>query len=110
MAGGSKPGERRGGRQKGTRNKRTLLAKTMADAFLKRGICPADVLALAVDGKVKSDIRLRAISIALPYLYAQKAAELRLGGVAGAPIEVGPIQIVIDYGDSDSGNIPDQAA
>ena len=35
--GGSKPGERRGGRQKGTTNKRTLYSAAVRDAVLNKG-------------------------------------------------------------------------
>lgn len=72
----------------------------MSEGLLRNGVDPVDVLAQAALGKVKSDIRVKAAHILMPYLHAAKAAELRIGGVAGAPIEQGPIQIRIDYGDS----------
>ena len=96
------------GRKKGSVNKRTTLARTVAEGLQKAGVCPVDVLAKALSGTIKSDLKIKAAHILMPYLHAAKAAELRIGGVAGAPLEHGPIQIVIDYGDSSSGDISNQ--
>jgi hypothetical protein len=45
MAGrGSKPGERRGGRQKGTPNRRTVELARIADKAASKGITPLEVM------------------------------------------------------------------
>jgi hypothetical protein len=78
MARGSKPGERRGGRQKGTPNKKTVAAMQAAEEAgrvlaenLGDKCFPGDAHALAMalykDTTQPIEIRLEALKAALPY-------------------------------------------
>ncbi len=85
---GSKPGERRGGRQKGTPNKATAEIKA---AFQKHG----DELVRALLDLTKSDderVRLGAIQAALDRGWGRPSQAVT--GEGGD----GPVQIVVDTG------------
>jgi hypothetical protein len=73
--GGSKPGERRGGRKHGTRNKRTL--ETLS--LLADGESPcAFALNLMGDTEQPIKVRLEAAKIAAPYIHPRPQPERRL--------------------------------
>jgi hypothetical protein len=68
---GSKPGERRGGRQPGTPNKTTTLMNTaFAAATSNPELLPLDFfLAVMRDPSIPSDWRFRAAQAAAPYVH-----------------------------------------
>jgi hypothetical protein len=73
MPRGSKPGERRGGRQRGTPNKKTLIKNALflaAAADLNRS--PLDyMLALMRDPQVPLDLRIEVAVAAAPFVHAR---------------------------------------
>src|SRR5262245_21302231 len=71
MPRGSKPGERRGGRQPGTPNKTTVLAHTaFAAATSKPELSPPDFfLAVMRDPSISADWQFRAAQAAAPYVH-----------------------------------------
>ena len=68
---GSRPRERRGGRKKGTPNKKTAYVRAvMAAHSANPNVCPMDVmLAVMRDPHVALDIRVRMALKALPHLH-----------------------------------------
>jgi hypothetical protein len=69
---GSRPGERRGGRKKGSRNKRTRIIAEQARA---EGITPLEyVLRIMRDEKADPRERFQAAVSALPYVHPRLAA------------------------------------
>lgn len=104
MARGAKPGERRGGRAKGTTNKATEKRREVAMRALEEGISPLDVmlrtmrsewnLAQASDGKLDAEHAKAACSIAkecAPYVHPRLAAvehsgDFGLKGVSDADL------------------------
>jgi polar amino acid transport system substrate-binding protein len=85
MPRGSKPGERRGGRQKGTPNKRTALKRALTIATLDSAhISPLDLnLALMRNTSLALEYRVTAALEALPYVHAR----LRRRSTARRPAE-----------------------
>ena len=89
MPRGSKPGERRGGRQKGTPNKKTVLK----DAVFLAAAAGADVspldfmLGLMRDPKVPVDLRLDMAVAAAPFVHAKPQAPRQ---VLTDPMRCGP--------------------
>src|SRR5689334_86463 len=86
---GSRPGERRGGRQKGTPNKKTAYVRTVMAAHLANpNLTPIDLmLAVMRDPHVALDTRVKMALKALPRLHRK----LRVGDPAsGAGHERGP--------------------
>jgi hypothetical protein len=73
MPRGSKPGERRGGRQRGTPNKRTLLRNAAINAAaLNPDVSPLDfLLGVMRDPNVSPELRMRAAQVAAPYVHAK---------------------------------------
>jgi hypothetical protein len=71
MPSGSKPGERRGGRQPGTLNKKTALVNTaFAAAASSPGLSPLDFfLAVMRDPSIPPDWRFKAAQAAAPYVH-----------------------------------------
>jgi hypothetical protein len=71
MPRGSKPGERRGGRQLGTPNKTTVLANTaFAAATSNPELSPLDFfLAVMRDPSIPADWRFKAAQAAAPYFH-----------------------------------------
>lgn len=82
--GGSKPGERRGGRQRGTPNVKT--AATVA-AIEASGLTPLDYM-LSVLRNAENDqaIRLDAAHKAAPYVHA-RLSTVDVGNKDGVPLE-----------------------
>lgn len=87
MPRGSRPGERRGGRQKGTKNKRTVILGTAKEAMLQEGCNPLVVLAKAANGEIKSDLRVRAASELAKYGWPMLNRN-ELSGVGGGPVQM----------------------
>lgn len=71
MPRGSKPGERRGGRQRGTPNKKTALVKVaFAAATSNADLSPLDfLLGVMRDPSVSPDLRMRAAEVAARYVH-----------------------------------------
>lgn len=78
MPRGARPGERRGGRQVGSRNKRGRDGETYARAIIEDPTVQAKLLAMAQDGTLSPDV----LKTFLAYAF-------------GKPVEV------VDVGDSD---------
>jgi hypothetical protein len=86
--GGSKPGERRGGRKVGSKNKRTILALSVRERLEELGCDPLEILArIAEDPKSGADVRVRAAAELSRYLWPQRKA-VELSGANGGPISV----------------------
>lgn len=69
---GSQPGERRGGRQKGVPNKRTMAKVAEVEAS---GLTPLDyMLSVMRDAENDQDVRFEAAKAAGPYVHARLAA------------------------------------
>jgi hypothetical protein len=83
MPRGSKPGERRGGRKRGTPNKKTLLKNAVfLAAAAEPNRSPLDfMLALMRDPQVSLDLRIKMAAQAAPYVHArpESARNKRLG-------------------------------
>src|SRR6266571_960038 len=73
MPHGSRPGERRGGRQRGTPNKKTLLKNAVfCAAAADPNRSPLDfMLALMRDPQVPLDLRLEMAAAAAPFVHAK---------------------------------------
>ena len=73
MPRGSRPGERRGGRQRGTPNKKTALMKAaFAAAASNADLTPLDfMLGIMKDTTVLPQLRLKAAEAAAPYVHAK---------------------------------------
>ena len=73
MPRGSKPGERRGGRQPGTPNKKTALVNTAFNAATSNpDLSPLDFLLRVMrDASVSPDWRIKAAQAAAPYVHAK---------------------------------------
>lgn len=70
--GGSKPGERRGGRQKGTPNKKT---QEKINAIVNSGLTPLDyMLSVLRDESLPDDMRLQAARDSAPYVHPRLSA------------------------------------
>ena len=70
---GSKPGERRGGRQPGTPNKKTALVNAAFDAATSNpDLSPLDfLLGVMRDASLPPDWRIKAAQSALPYVHVK---------------------------------------
>src|ERR1700726_5094856 len=84
MPRGSKPGERRGGRQRGTPNKKTARMNAAIDAAAANpAISPLDfLLGIMRDPASSSELRIRAAAQAAPFIHA-KPGTARPGDPAG---------------------------
>ena len=73
MPRGSKPGERRGGRQPGTPNKKTALVNAAFDAATSNpDLSPLDfLLGVMRDASLPPDWRIKAAQSALPYVHVK---------------------------------------
>jgi hypothetical protein len=73
MPRGSKPGERRGGRQPGTPNRKTALVNAAFDAATSNpDLSPLDfLLGVMRDPSISPDLRIKAAQAAAPYLHAK---------------------------------------
>ena len=80
--GGAKPGERRGGRQKGTKNKKN--AETVANIEAS-GLTPLEfMLDVLRDGEQDTQVRFEAAKAAAPYVHPRLAAVEHTGKDGGA--------------------------
>jgi hypothetical protein len=80
MPRGSKPGERRGGRQRGTPNKKTALRNAALAAAAAKS--PLEFLCgIMSDPRVSSELRIKAAQAALPFVHAKPGT--RPGDPAG---------------------------
>ena len=102
MPSGSRPGERRGGRQKGTQNKKTLAHLARAEKVAESGVTPVEIITHAmryrykqavapVDQDGNGDIDMEAMresvtfaAIVAPYIHP------RLQAIAPAPVQPPP--------------------
>ena len=83
MPSGSKPGERRGGRQKGTRNKRESLRQ---QAIEQTGVTPLEfMLGVMANADNSPLMRLDAAKSAAPYVHA-RLQSVTLGGDPENPL------------------------
>lgn len=81
--GGAKPGERRGGRKKGTKNKKN--AETVAKIEAS-GLTPLEfMLDVLRDGAAETAVRFEAAKAAAPYVHPRLAA-VEHTGQGGGPI------------------------
>src|ERR1700737_952170 len=73
MPRGSKPGERRGGRQRGTPNKKAALrSAALAAAAANPDISPLDfLLGIMRDPNVTSELRIKVAQAAAPFIHAK---------------------------------------
>ena len=84
---GSAPGERRGGRQKGSPNKRTT-ARAAAQRLEKAGETPLDFLSRVYrDEAQEIDLRVEAAKAAAPYVHP-RLASIDLANKDGRPLVV----------------------
>jgi hypothetical protein len=74
MPRGSQPGERRGGRQPGTPNKKTALVNAAFDAATSNpDLSPLDfLLGVMRDASLPPDCRMKAAQTALPYVHVKR--------------------------------------
>ena len=83
--GGSKPGERRGGRCKGTPNKRTL---AVAEVLGELGLDPIKQMGqIAMDERVEVSIRVQVLKELCQYI-APKRKAVAITGEDGRPLEL----------------------
>jgi len=93
MPRGSKPGERRGGRQKGTPNKKN---QALIDRLKELGCDPIEDMALVCkEAKAEGDhnLLLSAAKELAQYVYPKRKA-VELTGDDGGPLEIKGIQVV----------------
>ena len=75
MSRGSAPGERRGGRKRGTPNRRTAFARRVADLAAQSEDTPLDyLLSVMRDVEAPTDQRLEAAKAAAPYVHPKLSA------------------------------------
>lgn len=97
MPRGAKPGERRGGRAKGTRNKKT---EAQIEAVKEQGMTPLEYLTSVYQSDaVELSQRIDAAKAAAPYVHA-KLASVELSGKDGKDLM--PTTIKIEAGSADS--------
>lgn len=91
MPRGSKPGERRGGRKKGTPNKRTMAERA---ALAASGLSPLEyMLSVMRDPAVLAERRDAMAKAAAPYIHPQKRA-IEHTGEGGGPIRY---EVTLDF-------------
>jgi hypothetical protein len=91
MPRGSKPGERRGGRQPGTPNKKTALVNAAFNAATSNpDLSPLDfLLGVMRDASVSPELRIKAAQAAAPYVHAKPGRSQATDPAESAkPIEV----------------------
>ena len=94
MPRGSAPGERRGGRKKGTPNKRTT---EVAERLAALGCCPIEGMArLAMDQANAPELRGRMYSELAGFI-APKRRAVEHTGADGGPIETRERAVELDY-------------
>jgi hypothetical protein len=100
MARGSKPGERRGGRKKGTTNKATKKRRDIAEKALEQGKSPLEVLLEAMNDAYKTGGAAAAAAFAkdaAPYVHP------KLATIAADVKQDLTIELVSYAGDGDAG-------
>jgi hypothetical protein len=95
MPRGSKPGERRGGRQRGTPNKKTALrSAALAAAAANPDMTPLDfLLGIMRDPNVSSELRIRVAQAAAPFIHAKAGT----AGSSDPAASAKPIDGVCDF-------------
>jgi hypothetical protein len=88
MPRGSKPGERRGGRRRGTPNKKTVLSNAAISAVAANpDLTPLDFLrGVMLDPNASPDMRLKAAQAAAPYIHAKPRRGAHPGDPADATL------------------------
>ncbi len=88
MPRGAAPGERRGGREKGTPNKATAALRALAADLMTAGESPLDFLTRVYrDERHPIDLRVEAAGKAAPYVHP-KLATVTLQGEDESPVRV----------------------
>src|ERR1700730_7921507 len=95
MPRGSKPGERRGGRQRGTPNKKTALrSAALAAAAANPDMAPLDfLLGIMRDPNLSSELRIRVAQAAAPFIHSKPGTARSSDPAASAK----PIDGVCDF-------------
>lgn len=88
MPRGSSPGERRGGRKPGSRNKATAEIKELAMAFAPAAIAEAGRLSKSAESETA---RLAAINIILDRAYGKPKQAMEHSGPDGGPIQTADV-------------------
>jgi hypothetical protein len=98
MPRGSKPGERRGGRQRGTPNKKTALRNAaIAAAASNPDITPLDfLLGVMKDPNMSSELRIKAAQVAAPLVHAKRGTARSNDPAASAKLIDGACGFTID--------------
>jgi hypothetical protein len=79
MPSGSKPGERRGGRGRGTQNKKTLLKNAAINAAAKSNLSPLELLlTLMRQRDLPLQLRVTVAQQALPFAHCKPKAQIRV--------------------------------
>jgi hypothetical protein len=79
MPSGSKPGERRGGRGRGTQNKKTLLKNAAINAAAKSNLSPLELLlTLMRQRDLPLQLRVTVAQQALPFAHCKPKAQIRI--------------------------------
>ncbi len=85
MPAGAKPGERRGGRQKGTPNKMTLSARESFMPFAKMAL--DKIVDIARNGETQ-DLQFRAAQAIHDRVYGKPTQQTNLAGHDGGPLDL----------------------
>jgi hypothetical protein len=98
MPRGSKPGERRGGRQRGTPNKKTALRNAaIVAAASKPDISPLDfLLGVMRDPNMSSELRIKVAQVAAPLVHAKRGTAPSNDPIANAKLIDGACGFTID--------------
>jgi hypothetical protein len=98
MPRGSKPGERRGGRQRGTPNKKTALRNAaIAAAASNPDITPLDfLLGVMKDPNMSSELRIKVAQVAAPLVQAKRGTARSNDPAASAKLIDGACGFTID--------------
>jgi hypothetical protein len=98
MPRGSKPGERRGGRQRGTPNKKTVLRNAaIAAAASNPDISPLDfLLGVMRDPNMSSELRIKVAQVAAPLVHAKRGTARSNDPAASAKLIDGACGFTID--------------
>jgi len=98
MPRGSKPGERRGGRQPGTPNKKTALVNAaFAAATSNPGLSPLDfLLGVMRDASVSPELRIKAAQAAAPYVHAKSGRSPATDSAVSAKHIEGVCEFIIE--------------
>jgi hypothetical protein len=98
MPRGSKPGERRGGRQRGTPNKRTQLKNAVFLAAAQHRSSPLDfMLGVMRDPQVPTDLRLDMAVAAAPFVHEKPKAPVRETKSASTNKEFSPFETRVEF-------------